>query len=228
MSNFFYTDTNGTKQGPINEQQLKALVAQSIITPTTPLETDAGHKGTAGQIPGLFATEASPFAQTASTVSKLFCTNCGVSILENAVACMSCGASPVGHKKFCRHCGVGLNPEQIICIKCGSEIQTTQKRRNSSSISSSSPSSGGFGNWPMSRIPAALLGILLGGIGIHKFYLGSWGWGLVFVGAVIVTGGLLGLVSGVVGIIDGVRYLMMTDEEFAEKYSPETQTPFRW
>ena len=80
----------------------------------------------------------------------------------------------------------------------------------------------------MSRIPAALLGILLGSIGIHKFYLGSWGWGLVFVGAAIVTGGISGLVGGVVGIIDGVRYLMMTDEEFAEKYSPETQSPFRW
>ena len=32
---------------------------------------------------------------------------------------MSCGASPIGHKKFCRQCGVALNPEQVICIKCG-------------------------------------------------------------------------------------------------------------
>ena len=53
---------------------------------------------------------------------QLFCTNCGNSISEKTVACMSCGAKPDGHKKFCCQCGVGLNPEQIVCIKCGSSI----------------------------------------------------------------------------------------------------------
>jgi hypothetical protein len=55
MPNWFYIDTNGTKQGPINDQQLQALIAQRIIVPQTPMETGTGHKGTAGQIPGLFA-----------------------------------------------------------------------------------------------------------------------------------------------------------------------------
>ena len=54
MANFFYFDANSNKNGPYNEQQLQSLAAQGIITPTTPLETDAGHKGTAGQIRGLF------------------------------------------------------------------------------------------------------------------------------------------------------------------------------
>ena len=53
---------------------------------------------------------------------QLFCTNCGNVISEQAVACMSCGAKPTGHKKFCRQCGVGLNPEQVICIKCGTGL----------------------------------------------------------------------------------------------------------
>jgi len=55
-------------------------------------------------------------------VANLFCTNCGNSVADNAVACMSCGARPIGHKKFCRQCGTGLNPEQVICIKCGTEL----------------------------------------------------------------------------------------------------------
>jgi len=53
-----------------------------------------------------------------------FCTNCGNPISEQAVACMSCGAKPDGHKKFCRHCGVALNPEQVVCVKCGTGITT--------------------------------------------------------------------------------------------------------
>lgn len=66
MTSFFYFDASGQKQGPVNDQQLRALAAQGVINPQTPLETDTGHKGQAGQIPGLFAAPApvSPFAAT--------------------------------------------------------------------------------------------------------------------------------------------------------------------
>ena len=59
MANYFYTDFNGQRQGPVDDQQLKELAASGVITPQTSLETDTGHQGTAGQIPGLFAA---PFA----------------------------------------------------------------------------------------------------------------------------------------------------------------------
>jgi hypothetical protein len=52
-ANGFYYDQTNQKQGPVSEQQLKALAAQGAIGPSTPMETDTGHKGTAGQIPGL-------------------------------------------------------------------------------------------------------------------------------------------------------------------------------
>ena len=66
MTTFFLTDANGTKHS-VNEQQLQTLAAQGKITPNTPLETDDGHKGLAGQIPGLnFPVAApTPFAQPA-------------------------------------------------------------------------------------------------------------------------------------------------------------------
>ena len=128
MPNFFYLDQNNQKQGPLNAQQIKTLAAQGVINPNTPLETDGGHKGLAGQIPGLFAAPPSPFQPSQpipvpSHASKhLFCTNCGNPVSEQAVACMSCGAKPTGHKKFCRHCGVALNPAQVVCIKCGASL----------------------------------------------------------------------------------------------------------
>jgi len=64
MANYFYTDANGYRQGPFNEQQLQALATQGIITPNTPLETDTGHSGLAGQFSGLFPEANSPFAQS--------------------------------------------------------------------------------------------------------------------------------------------------------------------
>ena len=122
MPNFFYFDQSNQKLGPVTEEQLRELAAQGTITPQTPMETDTGHKGVAGQIPGLtFGTAPpNPFAQSVpASPSAIHCTNCGKPVAENVVVCMSCGAKPVGHKKFCRSCGAATTPEQVVCLKCG-------------------------------------------------------------------------------------------------------------
>ena len=62
MPNYFYTDANGNRRGPITPEALKALASQRIITPNTPLETDSGKKGLAGQLSGLFNAPQRPAA----------------------------------------------------------------------------------------------------------------------------------------------------------------------
>lgn len=61
------------------------------------------------------------------------------------------------------------------------------------------------------RTAAAILAILLGGIGVHKFYLGSWGWGLVY----FVFSWTF--IPAAIGIIEGIRYLVLSDEAFEFK-----------
>lgn len=53
VSNYYYTDENGYKFGPITEERLQTLAERGTVTPMTPLETETGHKGLAGQIPSL-------------------------------------------------------------------------------------------------------------------------------------------------------------------------------
>jgi len=239
MTDYFYFDQTNQKRGPVDKQQLQELVAQGIIGPNTPMETDAGHTGTAGQIPGLFATPP-PQPQPVPVpppAPKQFCTNCGNAVSEQAVACMSCGAKPTGHRKFCRHCAAALNPEQVVCVQCGAKV-------GSAGVSQIV---GDAVAGPKSKIAAGLLGILLGGLGAHKFYLGSWGWGLIFLACSPFCGGgilytlitfvTLGFgailfpllfVGSICGLIEGIIYLTMSDEAFAEKYPVETQGAFRW
>jgi hypothetical protein len=53
MANYFFYDVDGVRQGPLTEQRLQVLADRGVITPNTPLETDGGVSGFAGQIPGL-------------------------------------------------------------------------------------------------------------------------------------------------------------------------------
>ena len=64
-----------------------------------------------------------------------------------------------------------------------------------------------------SKITAGLLAIFLGGFGIHKFYLGRIGWGIVY---------LLfcwTYIPTVVAFIEGIVYLASDDQNFARKYN---------
>jgi TM2 domain-containing membrane protein YozV len=63
------------------------------------------------------------------------------------------------------------------------------------------------------KIPAGILAILLGGLGIHKFYLGYTTAGIIQL--------LLGLCFGIgaiIGIVEGIIYLTKNDEEFYNTY----------
>ena len=60
MPNYFFNDSDGIKRGPLTIERLQTLIDRGVITPTTPLETDTGHTGLAGQIPGLNFNTAVP------------------------------------------------------------------------------------------------------------------------------------------------------------------------
>ena len=62
------------------------------------------------------------------------------------------------------------------------------------------------------KVVAGILAILLGDLGIHKFYLGKIGWGIVYL-LFCWTG-----IPAIVGMIEGIIYLCTDDETFQVKY----------
>jgi TM2 domain-containing membrane protein YozV len=68
------------------------------------------------------------------------------------------------------------------------------------------------------KIAAGVCGILLGGLGIHKFILGYTGAGLIMLLVSILTCGVGAIVMYVIGLIEGIIYLTKTDEEFVRIY----------
>ena len=72
------------------------------------------------------------------------------------------------------------------------------------------------------KIPAGICGIILGGLGVHKFILGYNVAGVIML-LVTVVGGFFtcGATWGVmhlIGLIEGIIYLTKTDDEFVHTY----------
>ena len=71
------------------------------------------------------------------------------------------------------------------------------------------------------KTTAGILAILLGWLGIHKFYLGRTGMGVVYLlcGTVgWVTFGIVPFIIGVISLIEGIMYLSASEEDFRRKY----------
>ena len=66
---------------------------------------------------------------------------------------------------------------------------------------------------------AAILAFLLGPLGIHRFYLGRTGSGIAMI---VLTCTIVGLLVSVPwALIDMIRYLLMSEREFAVRYARE-------
>jgi hypothetical protein len=97
-------------------------------------------------------------------------------------------------EKFCSECGAVINEKAEICPECGVR----------------QPGAGSGGD--DERLITAVLAIVLGGLGAHKFYMGKTGQGIVYL-CFSWT-----LIPALIGLIEGIIYLTKSDEEFHEQY----------
>lgn len=124
----------------------------------------------------------------------MYCTNCGQGMDNNAAVCVNCGVPAFTTKNFCPNCGQAVTPIQAMCTNCGVQL----------------PNAGGVKS-QKSKLVAGLLGIFLGGFGVHRFYLGYTGLGVVQIIVTLVTCG----VGSLWGFIEGILCLCgkMTDAD---------------
>jgi len=80
------------------------------------------------------------------------------------------------------------------------------------------PISASGGSSSPQRIPVAIVAILLGALGIHKFMLGLNKAGAIMLISSLVTFGAGLAIFSIVGLIEGIIYLSKSDQEFHQIY----------
>lgn len=97
----------------------------------------------------------------------MYCRNCGLEIDNNASVCVHCGVKTNQGTKFCQSCGEQTNPQDQTCRACGVQLKGSGK------------------DW----LTALLLAAFLGYFGVHRFYTGHIGIGVIQ----LLTGGGCGI-----------------------------------
>ncbi|HPM10825.1 MAG TPA: TM2 domain-containing protein [Paludibacter sp.] len=155
--------------------------------------------------------------EVTKAADQKYCSACAKVIHMSAETCPFCGAkqllsaptqlqqsySPTqqtkqADQKFCTACGNILHISAELCPKCGAK-QIVAGHIGVNNINDKN------------KVVAGLLGIFLGWIGAHKFYLGRTGWGLIYL-IFFWT-----FIPGIVGFIEGIYYLIMDENQFQER-----------
>ena len=103
----------------------------------------------------------------------------------------------IANMKYCLGCAHQLHASAASCPKCGAR-------------QAGSAGTGQVGE--KSRVAAILLAFFLGGFGVHKFYLGRIGAGVLYL-LFFWT-----FIPAIIAFIEMIIYITMSDEAFAAKY----------
>lgn len=122
----------------------------------------------------------------------MFCKNCGQQyVTDEAVICVKCGAQKGVGNNYCPNCGQPTPPGSQVCLHCGVALN-----------------GGNYGpKGGKSKVAAGLLGIFLGCLGVHNFYLGYTGKAVAQLLITVLTCGIGSPISAIWGFIEGIMIL---------------------
>lgn len=102
---------------------------------------------------------------------------------------------------FCKNCGKEIDDKAFVCTNCGVKVQEEAKSEpvsqpniiinnaNTNTNTNMNGNGGGYAISPKSKMVTLLLAIFVGYFGIHRFYVGKIGTGIIW----LLTAGMFGI-----------------------------------
>lgn len=128
----------------------------------------------------------------------MYCRNCGKDMPANQKFCSNCGTIAGMGTNFCGQCGSPTMSVSTVCVNCGVNLNLGNNTNTTTSA---------INTQPKSKLAAGLLGILIGSLGIHNFYLGYTNKAIAQLLITVLSCGALSIVSGIWGLVEGIYYL---------------------
>ncbi|WP_428719118.1 TM2 domain-containing protein [Undibacterium curvum] len=107
-------------------------------------------------------------------------------------------------EKFCADCGEIIKAKAELCPHCGCRQSPPPIQQTTLGLSISTP--GG-----KSRTTAGILALFLGGLGMHKFYLGKPIQGIAYLFFCWT------FIPALISFVEAIRYFSMSDDEFTSR-----------
>ena len=118
--------------------------------------------------------------------------------------------------RYCTRCGAINDEAAQYCTSCQAPLSSVSGNVGYQPMQSVNPAQ--MTDWKQigadKKIIAGILGILVGGFGVHKFVLGYTTEGLIQIAITFITCG----VGSIIGLIEGIIYLTKSDEDFVRTY----------
>ena len=138
-----------------------------------------------------------------------YCINCGSELQDEAAVCPDCGVNQSkrlesgyrdrdANEMYCSHCGEIIYREAELCPECGGR----QRAGLGKSAADNSE-----------QVAAGILAILVGGLGVHKFYQGNTRNGVLYLCFFWTA------IPAVLGLIEGILMLMADVETYEREYA---------
>lgn len=124
----------------------------------------------------------------------MYCKNCGQPLNPNSAVCLNCGVAVGTGTSYCHNCGAQTAPGAVICINCGVSVTPAGAAHVAN-------------GQQKSKLAAGLLGIFLGSLGVHNFYLGNTGKAVAQLLITLLTCGVGAVVSSIWGLVEGILIL---------------------
>lgn len=115
---------------------------------------------------------------------------------NNTAATQTNNPSAQENTKFCKHCGAKIPAAAIVCTHCGCQVEEMKHGEqpnivinNANTNTNTNVHPGMYGLRMKNKWVAFLLCFFLGYLGVHKFYEGRVGMGILY----LLTFGLFGI-----------------------------------